>query len=188
MAFPAAADRALSTGGPQGPPVSSPPEMTLKDELVVAPEIRQRVGKIFIEGDDFVSEMSGDAGVFRKKAWNQTDRAPIVSIRAISILDSGKTANVRLWTKPWGTSWDLGYAECKPIDAAEELVLSLLQRNPDIVVNDEDVAFEARAARDRANEVVGTERVATIPRYLLLGPLVAIAFKKRQVIRRKDVE
>lgn len=67
----------------------------------------------------------------------------------------------------------------------------MLEANPDITVNHKDMKDEIsrlrREQRERDDEIVGVDRRVTLTRLALGGVVGGLLFKKREVVRRKDV-
>ncbi len=162
-------------------------------------------GTLDIEQGDIVSKMSGTRGLFKKERWEQEERVAIASIEAILITE-GIKGDLTLGFKSNERELPRAFTYCQPAEEIEVFLTILLQANPLITVTNVDIkadsarvrqaayAIQAKVARvrqaqeDAGNEIIGVTRRGTVTRLLLLGPVGALIFKKRDIVRRKDAK
>lgn len=158
--------------------------------------VQHSTGTLDIKQSDIVSEMSGTRGLFKRERWEKQERIPIATIEAVLVTEESSGA-ITLGFKSKRTTFvgpnelPRAFSHCKPAEQIEEFLTTLLGVNPSITVNNIDVKAEVarlqQAQEDAGNEVVGIDRRATLTRLALLGPVGALLFKKREVVRRKDL-
>jgi hypothetical protein len=154
--------------------------------------VTHTTGTLRLDDGALVAEMSGTRGLFRKEAWSKEDRIPLAKLTAIQLdEESNKTITLSVRTLASGDRGAVAYMRCGPAEALEELVEAVVDANPNITVNHVDMKDEIsrlrREQRERDDEIVGVDRRVTLTRLALGGVVGGLLFKKREVVRRKDV-
>jgi hypothetical protein len=159
---------------------------------VITTLVTHTTGTLKLADGALVAEMAGTRGFFRKEAWSKEDRTPLARLTGIQLNEeSDKTITFSVRTVTSGDQAAVAYMRCGPAEALEELVEAIVDANPNITVNHVDMKDEMnrlrREQRERDDEIVGVDRRVTLTRLALGGVVGGLLFKKREVIRRKDV-
>jgi hypothetical protein len=154
--------------------------------------VTHTTGTLMLDEGALVAEMSGTRGLFRKEKWSKEDRTPLAQLTGIQLNEeSNKTITLAVRTVASGDRAAVAYIRCGPAEALEELVEAMIDANPSITVNHRDMRDEISRLRreqtERDNEIVGVDRRVTLTRLALGGVVGGLLFKKREVIRRKDL-
>jgi hypothetical protein len=159
---------------------------------VSASVVTHTTGTLRLDDGALVAEMSGTRGLFRKEAWSKEDRTPLARVTGVQLNEeSNKTITLSVRTLASGDQAAVAYMRCGPAEALEDLVEAIVDANPNITVNHKDMKDEIsrlrREQRERDDEIVGIDRHVTLTRLALGGVVGGLLFKKREVVRRKDV-
>jgi hypothetical protein len=154
--------------------------------------VTHTTGTLTLDSGALVAKMSGTRGFFRKEAWSKEDRTPLARVTGIQLSEeSDKTITLSVRTLASGELAAVAYMRCGPVEALEELVEAMVDANPNITVNHVDMKDEMsrlrREQRERDDEIVGVDRRVTLTRLALGGVVGGLLFKKREVVRRKDL-
>ena len=154
--------------------------------------VTHTTGTLTLDSGGLVAKMSGTRGLFRKEAWSKEDRTPLARVTGIQLSEeSDKTITLSVRTLASGELAAVAYLRCGPVEALEELVEAMVDANPNIAVNHVDMKDEIsrlrREQRERDDEIVGVDRRVTLTRLALGGVVGGLLFKKREVVRRKDL-
>ena len=120
---------------------------------------------------------------------------PISSIESANITQESN-GSLTLGFKPKRTKFiseevTRAFTSCEPAEEIEAFLATLVDANPSITVNNVDMKAEVsrlqQAQMDAANEIIGIDRRVTLTRLALGGVVGGLLFKKREVVRRKDL-
>jgi hypothetical protein len=148
--------------------------------------VRHSTGTLAIEGNEVIGRLEGTRGLFRKEAWSEEKRLPLVSIQSVRVVENKEPFGVDL-AFVIGDQLPTGFTHCEPQEAIEELLEVIVAANPGVTVNDVNVADEIAAREASDSEVIGVDRRVTLTRLALGGIVGGLLFKKRKAVRREDL-